>query len=73
MGVHPSRRVPPPVCTFLLTLRVGYRNIKFLGWSLGGGFLIVLIFKTFLQVKLPAGALYDVLPGAIGKIMIRYF
>lgn len=58
---------------FFLTIRVGYRNIKFLGWSLGGGFLIVLIFKTFLQVKLPSGALYDVLPGAIGKIMIRYF
>ena len=58
---------------FFLTLRVGYRNIKFLGWSLGGAFLIVLIFKTFLQVKLPAGALYDLFPGVIGKIMIRYF
>ncbi|MFW2367125.1 MAG: tripartite tricarboxylate transporter TctB family protein [Desulforhopalus sp.] len=59
-------------CLFL-TIRVGYRSMKFMGWSLVGGFLIVLIFKAFLQVRLPAGTLYDLLPGVIGKIMIRYF
>jgi hypothetical protein len=69
LGYLPSTLI---FCLFL-TIRVGYRNMKFIGWSLAGGFLIVLIFKTFLQVKLPAGALYDVFPGVIGKIMIRYF
>ncbi len=65
----------PSTLTFclFLTIRVGYRSMRFIGWSLGGGFLIVLVFKTFLQVKLPAGALYDLFPAVIGRIMIRYF
>ena len=57
----------------LLTLRAGYRRAAFIVWSLFGGFLIVVIFKTLLKVKLPAGELYNVLPDKIGKIMIQYF
>jgi hypothetical protein len=57
----------------LLTLRAGYRSHHFIVWSLAGGFLIVLVFKTFLMVKLPAGRLYQSLPEGIGKFMIQYF
>jgi hypothetical protein len=57
----------------LLTLRVGYRSFRFIGWSLVGGFLIVLVFKTFLNVKLPSGALYNLFPDAVGNFFIKYF
>jgi hypothetical protein len=57
----------------LLTIRVGYRSSNYIGWSLISGFLIVLVFKTFLQVKLPAGSLYHLLPDTIGNLFIKYF
>ena len=57
----------------LLTLRAGYRGGLFISWALAGGFIIVLVFKTFLKVKLPAGRLYDALPDGIAAFMIQYF
>jgi hypothetical protein len=57
----------------LLTLRAGYRDLKIIGWSLFAGFLIVLIFKSILGVKLPAGAVYDLFPDQIRNFLILYF
>ncbi len=57
----------------LMTFRAGYRNKKILGLTILVGISIVLIFKTFLQVKLPAGEMYYLLPDQIGNIFIRYF
>jgi len=61
------------VFCLLVTLRAGYRSPKFIIWSLVGGFIIVVVFKTLLKVKLPAGRLYDYLPEAVGGFLIRYF
>ncbi len=61
------------VFILLLTFRAGYRERRFAGWSLVVGLLVVILFKSLLQVKLPAGEIYDLLPEAIGGIMIRYF
>ena len=57
----------------ILTLRLGYFNRKALGWSMIAGVLIVLLFKAFLQVKIPGGMLYDSLPGALRNFMIVNF
>ncbi|MAM61346.1 tripartite tricarboxylate transporter TctB family protein [Maritimibacter sp. UBA3975] len=50
------------VFTVLLTLRLGYRGWR---WILGAavfGTFVVLVFKGFLQVRIPAGEVYDYLP-----------
>ena len=38
-----------------------------------GGTLVVVIFKSFLQVKVPGGKLYEYLPGAMRSFMLTYF
>lgn len=57
----------------LLTLRVGYRSSRVLILMGAAAISIVLLFKTFLQVKLPAGAIYEYLPDGIRQIMLTYF
>ena len=57
----------------LLTLRTGYRNKRMLGFALLAGAGVVLVFKTFLQVKIPGGALYEFFPDAFRNILILYF
>lgn len=59
--------------TLLLTLRVGYRNRITLTAALVSAVVIVLLFKTFLQVKLPAGQLYEILPDGLRQIMQTHF
>ncbi len=57
----------------LLAFRLGYRNLK---WSIVAvltGFAIVLLFKTFLQVKVPGGQIYEYLPDAWRSFMLVYF
>jgi len=56
----------------LLTLRVGYRSRKFLVASLLTGLITVLIFKSFLSVKIPGAAVYEYLPAALRNFMILY-
>lgn len=60
------------VC-FLLALRAGYRSRAMLGASVFGGVLVVVIFKTFLQVKVPGGQIYEFLPGTLRSFMLTYF
>jgi len=58
---------------FLLALRLGYRSAKMLLLSVGGGMGVVVIFKTFLSVKIPGGEVYDHLPEVMRNFMILNF
>ena len=58
---------------FLLALRAGYRSRKMLISSVVAGVLVVVIFKSFLQVKLPGGQVYEYLPSALRSFMLTYF
>lgn len=57
----------------LLTLRVGYRSGLAILSAIGAAVAIVLLFKTFLQVKLPAGQVYEALPDGLRQFMIINF
>lgn len=61
------------IAAVLLTFRVGYRRrLAFLS-AIGGAFAITLLFKSFLQVKLPAGQIYEALPDGLRQFMIINF
>ncbi len=57
----------------LLALRAGYRSRKMLMASVVGGFLVVVIFKSLLQVKVPGGQVYEYLPTALRSFMLTFF
>ncbi|MBW1996476.1 MAG: tripartite tricarboxylate transporter TctB family protein [Deltaproteobacteria bacterium] len=57
----------------LLTVREGYRERKILVGSVLAAFLITLVFKAILKVKLPAGELYNLFPDAIRNFLMIYF
>jgi len=57
----------------ILTYRIGYRSAKVLLSAAVFGCVVVLIFKTFLQVKVPGGALYELLPTTLRSFMLTYF
>ena len=56
-----------------LTFRVGYRTGTPLLWAAVTGVVVVVVFRSFLQVKVPGGALYEYLPGALRSFMLTYF
>lgn len=56
----------------LLGWRVGYRALRSLLLLAGIGLIIVILFKSMLQVRMPAGALYEYLPGALRNVFIKY-
>lgn len=66
LGYLPTTLIFAP----LLTWRLGYRSRKMLGISVLFGLTVVLLFKTFLEVKIPGGALYEYLPGALRTFFI---
>ncbi|MEM7319848.1 MAG: tripartite tricarboxylate transporter TctB family protein, partial [Pseudomonadota bacterium] len=55
-----------------LSWRMGYRDRKMLGLSVVFACVVVLLFKTFLGVKIPGGAIYEFLPGAFRGFAILY-
>lgn len=57
----------------VLTARAGYRGARMLGAAGAAGIAIVVIFKSFLQVKVPGGAVYEYLPDGIRSFMLTYF
>lgn len=61
------------IFALLLVLRAGYRSRMALTSACLSAVAIVLLFKTFLQVKLPAGRIYEVLPDGLRQIMLTYF
>ena len=57
-----------------LTWRLGYRTRKWAAISLVSSFAIVLVFRSFLQIKTPVNIwLYDFLPTALKSFMLTYF
>lgn len=58
---------------FALTARVGFRNRRIMIAAVAAGFAIVLIFKSFLGVKIPGGAVYESLPDSVRSFMIINF
>lgn len=58
-------------CT-CLALRMGYRGRTV--WIAGAfGLFVVLFFKTAMNVKIPAGAIYDFAPEQLRYVLMRYF
>ena len=56
----------------LMTWRLGYRKSAHFVFAVLAGIAIVLVFKSFLQVKIPGGALYEFLPDALRSFAILY-
>jgi len=56
-----------------LVLRAGYRSRNMIAAAVLSAVSIVVLFKTFLQVKLPAGRIYETLPDGLRQIMLTYF
>lgn len=59
--------------SIILAARLGFYSIKWIGISAATAFAIVLLFKTFLQVKVPGGMIYEYLPDALRSFMLTYF
>lgn len=59
-------------CLFL-TWRTGYRDSRALVTSAAFGIGVVLLFKAALHVRIPGGAIYELLPGALRSFMILNF
>jgi hypothetical protein len=57
----------------LMTWRMGYRKRSMFWISAATGLLIVLVFKTLLQVRITSGAWYDLLPDSWASFMIINF
>lgn len=55
-----------------LSWRMGYRSGLMLGLSLVFAVLVVVLFKGFLSVKVPGGAVYEYLPGGLRNFFILY-
>lgn len=58
--------------TLILTFRVGYRTRGMFVSATVMAIGIVVIFKAFLQVKIPAGQIYEYLPDGIRNFMLLY-
>lgn len=56
-----------------LTWRSGYRSWKFLTTAALSAFVVVVVFKSILAVKIPGGALYEFLPSGLRKFMLINF
>ena len=55
-----------------LALRMGYRNRRMLMICAAFALVVVLLFKAFLGVKIPGGAVYEILPGPLRSFAILY-
>lgn len=61
------------VFAVILTLRAGYRSAGMVAGAALSAVVIVVVFKSLLQVKVPGGALYEHLPDGIRAFMLTYF
>jgi len=59
--------------TGLLSVRLGFRSTNHLLLAVIFGIAVVVLFKTFLQVKVPGGQIYEYLPTALRSFMLTYF
>jgi len=60
------------LAAILLALRAGYRSARQLLSLAFLGVVIVVVFRGFLQVRIPAGAAYDYLPEGIRLFWLTY-
>jgi predicted ferric reductase len=59
--------------TISLTWRLGYRSWRWAGIAAGFAVIVVVLFRGFLHVKIPGGALYAHLPpGALRAFFLTY-
>lgn len=58
--------------TLFLTLRAGFRNWRTLMIAVLFGAVTAFMFRGLLQVKIPAGQVYDYLPSAIRAFALTY-
>jgi hypothetical protein len=59
--------------TVAITYRLGYRGRQAWVAATGSAVVIVVLFKSFLQVKVPGGEVYELLPTALRSFMLTYF
>ncbi|MFC3118584.1 tripartite tricarboxylate transporter TctB family protein [Jhaorihella thermophila] len=57
----------------LLSWRMGYRGGRMLGLAALFALAVVVVFKSFLAVKIPGGAAYEYLPDGLRSLFILYF
>lgn len=69
LGYLPTTMIFVP----LMVWRIGYREAKWMWISAGFAVAVVLLFKTFLQVKIPGGAVYEYLPGGVRSFFLLHF
>lgn len=69
LGYLPSTLLVFP----LLVFRAGYRERKYFALSWVVGVVIVVLFKSLLQVKIPGGEIYSLLPDGIRNFWIQRF
>ena len=55
-----------------LSWRMGYRSRFMMGISAAFAVIVVVMFKSFLSVKIPGGLIYEYLPGALRSFFILY-
>ena len=55
-----------------LTWRIGYRDWRIIVAAMATGAATVILFKAFLSVRIPGGAVYEYLPAALRNFMILY-
>lgn len=58
--------------TTLLTLRVGHRSMRWCVRASVFAIVTVVIFRAFLQVKIPGGQIYEWLPSPLSKFLLMY-
>jgi len=61
------------IFSVLLALRVGYRSWGMIAVSVLTAVSIVVVFKSLLQVKIPGGQVYELLPDFMRSFMLTYF
>ena len=65
----------PVTVLFCITMavRIGYRSRRWLGISAAFGVGVVLLFKTFMGVKIPGALVYEYLPASLRSFFILNF
>jgi hypothetical protein len=60
------------LAALLLGVRMGYRSVRSLGVLVAMGTVIVVTFRGFLQVRVPAGEVYQYLPDTVRIFFMTY-
>lgn len=61
------------IFAIILAIRAGYRSKRTIAAAAITGIVVVVVFKSFLQVRIPGGQIYELLPGTMRGFMLTYF